>query len=504
TRAGETAVAYGGNITYTFTPDEGYKVKDVKVDGVSVGASNSYTFHNVTENHTIYVEFEVITFVINATAGENGTITRAGETTVAYGGNIAYTFTPDEGYKVKDVKVDGVSIGAVESYTFDDVTDNHSIAVEFEIITFTINGSTDGNGTISPNGDTSVEYGDDITYIFTPNLGYKIKNVKVDGESVGADVYYTFTDVVEDHTIAVEFEIITFIVSASAGENGTITPAGNITVDYGEEITFTFMPDEGYKVKDVKLDGESIGKTMTCRFVGVSKNHTISVSFEKDSYTLTATASTYGTITPNGDTSVIYGEDITYTFTPYEGYEVKDVRVDGVSVGAVESYTFNDVNDHHNIYVEFGIKQFSVTISTIGKGDVNSNGPLDVISYGDSVVLTIEANEGWELSAVYVNETEVNVLGNILVLRDVDSNIHVEVVFTEKVSDNNGSNIDSNNSNNNINTGDNNADSNNGSENDTDNDNDMVWIIVISVIAGLLLIVVLVLSYEMARHRRKK
>ena len=46
-------VLYGDSIAYSITPDTGYVVDDVKVDGVSVGAVTTYAFSNVTANHTI-------------------------------------------------------------------------------------------------------------------------------------------------------------------------------------------------------------------------------------------------------------------------------------------------------------------------------------------------------------------------------------------------------------------------------------------------------------------
>ncbi len=60
-----------------------------------------------------------------------------------------------------------------------------------------------------------------------------------------------------------------------------------------------------------------------------------------------------GTISPNGYTSVIEGGSQTFTITPDEGMYVKDVVVDGESVGAVDSYTFKNVWERHTIDVVF-------------------------------------------------------------------------------------------------------------------------------------------------------
>ena len=72
----------GGSQTFTITPSTGYHVADVLVDGASVGAVTSYTFTNVTANHTISASFAVNTRTITASAGANGTISPSGAVTV--------------------------------------------------------------------------------------------------------------------------------------------------------------------------------------------------------------------------------------------------------------------------------------------------------------------------------------------------------------------------------------------------------------------------------------
>ena len=72
-----------------------------------------------------------------------------------------------------------------------------------------------------------------------------------------------------------------------------------------------------------------------------------------ESYTIISTAGTGGSISPAGTSEVIEGTNRTYTITPAAGYEVKDVKVDGVSIGAKTSYTFFNVNADHTIDVTF-------------------------------------------------------------------------------------------------------------------------------------------------------
>jgi hypothetical protein len=108
-------------------------VLDVAVDGASVGAVTAYTFDNVTADHTISASFATDTHTITASAGPNGTISPQGDTSVNSGSSQSFTITPETGYHVLDVMVNGASVGAVTSYTISNITGNHTIMAVFEI-----------------------------------------------------------------------------------------------------------------------------------------------------------------------------------------------------------------------------------------------------------------------------------------------------------------------------------------------------------------------------------
>jgi hypothetical protein len=75
------------------------------------------------------------TYTITASAGVGGTISPSGSVSVAQGGGKAFIIAANTGYQISSVMVDGVSQGAVSSYTFSNVTANHTISASFNIIT---------------------------------------------------------------------------------------------------------------------------------------------------------------------------------------------------------------------------------------------------------------------------------------------------------------------------------------------------------------------------------
>jgi len=141
--------------------------------------------------------------------------------------------------------------------------------------------SAGNGGSISPSGTVTVNSGTDQTFTITPNISYHIKDVKVDGKSVGAIASYTFTNVTEDHTIEATFEINTYTIKATAGSGGSISPSGTITVNNGGSKTFTITPDSGYKIFFVKVNGISKGSISSYTFTNITSDYTIEAIFEK-------------------------------------------------------------------------------------------------------------------------------------------------------------------------------------------------------------------------------
>lgn len=98
-------------------------------------------------------ELEEGRYQITASAGENGTITNEGITEIPGSGEITYTITPDAGYEIADVLVDGVSVGAVSEYTFSQITENRTIQVSFRFAYY-----TDANpAVLLPQGENAIE-----------------------------------------------------------------------------------------------------------------------------------------------------------------------------------------------------------------------------------------------------------------------------------------------------------------------------------------------------------
>ncbi|RKP53834.1 hypothetical protein D7Z26_10570 [Cohnella endophytica] len=355
----------GTDKTITFTPDNGYEIDTVNVDGTDVTVSGSYTFENVTKDHAIIVTFKLIppnTHTITASAGTNGSISPNGSVVVTEGTNKTFTFTSDNGYTIDKVNVDGTDVTVSGSYTFTNIVGNHTINITFKAIppnTHTISASAGTNGSISPDGIVLVNEGTDKTFTFTSDNGYTIDKVNVDGTDVTVSGSYTFTNVVGNHSINVTFKAIppnTHTITASAGTNGSISPTGSVVVTEGTNKSFTFTSDNGYTIDKVNVDGTDVTVSGSYTFTNVVGNHSINVTFKAitpNTHTITASAGTNGSISPNGSIVVNEGTNKTFTFTPDSGYAIDKVKIDGTEITVNGSYTFTNVTHNHTIIVTF-------------------------------------------------------------------------------------------------------------------------------------------------------
>ena len=300
----------GTSVTIAFTPDNGYRIKSLKVNGSTKTASTSYTV-TINADTSVEVVFEAIpatTYTLTIKATGNGSASYDGTTirsatktfTVNEGTSATITFAADNGYRIKSLKVNSTAVTASTSYTVT-VNADTSVEVEFEAIpatTYTLTIKATGNGSASYDGTTireatktfTVNEGTSATISFTPDDGYRIKSLKVDGSSKTASTSYTVT-VNADTSVEVEFEeipvtsytlTITVIGNGYASYNGeTIrNNSSTYTLNEGATGTITFTPDEGYHIKSLMVNGSVISIDTNYSFT-MNSDISVEVEFEE-------------------------------------------------------------------------------------------------------------------------------------------------------------------------------------------------------------------------------
>lgn len=134
---------------------------------------------------------------------------------------------------------------------------------------------------------------------------------------------YTFDTVIADHTIVAKFSN-TYTITASAGPGGSISPSGAVKVTYGRSRTFLIVPNNGCEIKDVLVDGVSVGAVSSHRFTNVTAGHTIAASFIAKA--IRVLTNTYEVKVPMGGTATFQAK---LTANPYTDVRVSAIRYSG-------------------------------------------------------------------------------------------------------------------------------------------------------------------------------
>jgi hypothetical protein len=346
---------------------------------VPIGPSH-YSNTSLTANNTNWFTNQApINYNVAVSTNGSGTVTPSGTVVVAGNTDKAFTLAPASHYHISNILLDNISQTITNSagmnFTIYNLTDNHALSVTFSIDTNNITASSGANGSVSPEGVTAVNNGDNQTFSIVANTNFHIADVLVDGGSVGPVSSYNFTNVTAPHTIAATFSVdlpsqhtITAIVNGS----GTVSPSGSVLVSNGADQSFTITPDSGYSLVELSIDGTSVGISNNYTFNDVITDHTIIATISpigsaapggstiNHHYHIVASASSGGSISPSGDISIDSSSSKTFTITTDKGYYIDHVDVDGVSKDNISTYTFSSVSKDHSIEAFFGALPTSI------------------------------------------------------------------------------------------------------------------------------------------------
>ena len=245
-------------------------------------------------------------------------------------------------------------------------------------------------GAIDPAGTTLVKKGTSRTFNVVPATGYEVANVVVDGTDLGPISYYTFERVGTDHTISATFqkaqaggEIAIFsVLTTVAGEGGAVQPAGQTKVATGETVNVTFVPDEGYQLASVKVNGRKVEVADNTYALTMDQNYAVTadfevipdvpqVMFENDFESVSGDKFPFHGWTVKAQDTNSTWKQYTYYNWKYEGNDSKHAYITNDWTGAQDEYLISPVVDlsatrdgvltFDFAYGEYGIKNKTFT-----------------------------------------------------------------------------------------------------------------------------------------------
>lgn len=364
-------ISYGGDLYLNFAPSDKYYISSVIVNGTSVGIPSSYSFVGLTKNSSIAIVFTLRTFEISMVVNGNGSVDKALLETVSVGDSITYTFTPDNGAFLDYVMIDGVKYTDITSYTFANVQENHTITVYFATYQYTVTASITGRGDIGQPTISYVNYGDDLTFIFVASTGYTLKKIVVDGQEISVVSSYTFENITSNHSIQIVFEkdvVNVYVEIAGVGRVSVTNSTSNQTLAYTEEST----------------------------------------SF-----------------------TVEYGSNMNFIVTPNDAYEVSAIYINDTSIGSKTSFVYQDTIEDVEIRIVFAIKTYTLKLQIYGSG-YSDQSTIVTKSYGESIQYNFTASQGYKVSSIVINGSEVLATATYLI-ENIKTNYNIVVTF-EKIT----------------------------------------------------------------------
>ncbi|MDR1018211.1 MAG: InlB B-repeat-containing protein [Lachnospiraceae bacterium] len=388
------------------------------------GATKPYDFTSkVTQDLTLYGGWKTI-HTISASSGVHGSLDKIGNIEVEDGSSLTINMIPDTGYHPSEVIVDGSDIGQVMTYTFANITANHSIDVNFIANNIVVKVNKDGNpwqqsgknlalhdvNKPAGSGNIALNANSDNTYStsIVPNGTYDVfegnkhtgKQVVVDNNSPSPEIinYYTFTS------------------SAGVGGSITGTSSGAILLP-GEQVTVLANAENHYSWNNWSLTGDGASflslvdlSNQTLSFKMPEGAVHASVAFTHKTWKINTFAGPNGSVSPDGETTMFDGTDLPITITPDTGYHVEKVLVDGFNLGKLYNYTFANITANGILQAEFTPNVVKVEVTKDGKIWGNSGKRIYLHLAGDenATPIELEVNSNNANGNGYITKTVPN------------------------------------------------------------------------------------------------
>jgi len=329
---GSATVNHNATTSFTITPDANYVIQSVSGCNGSL-SGNVYTTGPIVADCVVAASFSLSAqnYTVSATVVSGNGIISPASASVSDGASTQFTLSPSIGYQIDSVTGCAGTLSG-NTYTTGPIHADCQVSVSFKILTFTVSAQAGPGGSVTP-PSVVVNYNQRASFTVTPDPHYVVASVSGCGRSPSltglSGNTYTTRNIRTDCQVQVNFALQQFVVTANAGLGGSLAPA-SATVNYGASATFTVTPDPNYSIVSVTGCGGSLqGNTYTTG--AITLDCSVNASFIINSYTVTATAASGGSISP-ASVTVNHGDVTTFTVLPDANFSIDVVSGCGGSL----------------------------------------------------------------------------------------------------------------------------------------------------------------------------
>lgn len=356
---------YDDSVTWSLTSNQSQGTKIDSNGYLKVGeneTASSFAVLATSRQDPSYVGRAIVTVAsidhvvtVKASPSEGGAV--AGGGSIMDGGSCTLSASPNNNYQFKGWFEGSNQISSRKNFTLDYVTSDRTIIAKFERNSCYIKTSVNDADAGTVTGSSSVAYGGNLTLKANPNGGYRFVGFVENNKTISNSQSLELNNITSDRNIVAVFERITCKVSVLVNpqDSGRFVGGGNYYK--GTNVELKAFANDGYDFTGWTVNGQVVCKDYKYVINNIQNDVNVVANFMKKNavtYTIiSGIANDGGSITPSGKTAVAKGGSITYNIIPQAGYRILAVAIDNKNIGAVASYTFNNVQGDHAISAAF-------------------------------------------------------------------------------------------------------------------------------------------------------
>ncbi|MCX8473788.1 MAG: hypothetical protein ORN85_09075 [Sediminibacterium sp.] len=442
----------GKDALVLITPNLGYHVDSIIINGVYLPNIDSAVLNGVLRlkevftNQTVYIKFAINKYSLKRIEYRDAVLFSRDSIIDDYGTTIRVTTLTNsaEGYILDSLNIDGNVFPPDSSvgYTFDNITNNHTIIVYQSLKKLKIRFSNWVKNQLIADS-VIVRYGNNYNYIYPTYLGYRIDSVWVGNRKISLiGSSYTFNNVREDSAITVFYTAIRYRISLQNPEGGAVLPNMDSSLTINDTVQYYFSNNPTLIVDSVIVNEVNYQNNLTKYvFQGISSDQVLRVRYIVRplskvlilSQSQTTTGTNGGLITPLGNRFIDSGQDQRYLFSANAGYKLDSIVLGSKQTikDSLTGYTFRNLQKDTSITTYYSLDSFDINRVVVGNGAILvSKAKLTIL---DSAECKITPQVGYYVESVFFNGTKQSLdsLGGTIILKNVSSTQTIKAVFKQ-------------------------------------------------------------------------
>ncbi len=378
----------------------------IDANGKLTVASNelatSFAVIATSRQDTSFADMSVVTVTsvdhivsVKADPTDGGAV--AGGGAVKDGGAMNISASPNNNFEFKGWYEGGNLVSNSSSFTVNNVSEDRNFVAKFERKTCYVKTSVNDGDAGSVTKSATVSYGGKMTITAKANSGYKFEGFAENKKTISTASSLELNNITEDRHITAVFSRDTCRVDVSVSPQDTGKYEGAGKYNKGSKVELRAKAYDGYEFAGWSINGQIVSKDAKYTIEKIKNDVNVVANFIKKNATtyklVSGIATSGGSIVPSGDYVVQEGGSVTYNIVPQADYKITSVIIDGKNIGAVSSYTFNNVKGGHTITAAFEKKPQAAPASSSSSGKSSSQNASKSVTKKETAPKKTEYNK---------------------------------------------------------------------------------------------------------------